>query len=486
MASHPINGNRTVRMADQTITDGDLLQAGSKILIGVSGGPDSVALTHLLSNFALRWSLSLGIAHLNHGIRGTEGNRDQDFVQGMADRLGVPCYTERLPKNALADVADQGPEASARNHRYRFLQQTASREGYDRIALGHNADDNAELILMRLIQGSGPKGLCGMKAKRPGWGEFNNILIIRPLINVQRLDIMAYLSKIKSEFVVDSSNTDTRFLRNRIRHRLLPLLEEAYNPNIRESLTRLARILQDEEGWVSELVDSQLNHRLVADAGVIELDVADFETIPIGMQRRLLRAAMGRLRGHLRKIHFHHVETLRDHIINGKGSWGLDFPDQIRVLKHERRIRLSIESLPLRKVRHPKSSIPDFHYLMERPGVLNIPEIGWKLRLKMIKAGIEDAETGQFATIFDMDKMVFPVTVRNFRRGDRISPFGMTGTQKVNKLFIDRKIPRLDRKKYPILLSEGEIIWVGGIRKSSHCMPDKTTRNRLKAELVLV
>jgi tRNA(Ile)-lysidine synthase len=486
MASHPTNDNRTVRTVYRTITDGDLLQAGSKILIGVSGGPDSVALTHLLRRFAPRWSLSLGIAHLNHGIRGIEGDRDEGFVQGMATRLGVPCHIERLPRDALADSGDQGPEASARNHRYRFLQQTAFAEGYDRIALGHNADDNAELVMMRLIQGSGPGGLCGMKARRPAWGEYKNICIIRPLIEVQRSAIMAYLSEIESDFVVDSSNTNPRFLRNRVRHRLLPLLEEAYNPNMRASLLRLARILQDEERWLNELVDSQLNHRLVEVAGGIEMNVENFEAIPIAMQRRLLRAAVGRLRNHLRKIHFHHVETLRDHIINRKGSWGLDFPDQIRVLRSGRRIRLSLEPLPLREARHPQSNIPDYHYQLKRPETLAISETGWQLRLRVIKTGVKHAETGQFATIFDMDKMVFPITVRNFRRGDRISPYGMTGTQKVNKLFIDRKIPRLDRKKYPILLSEGKIIWVGGIRKSNHCIPDETTRTFVRAELVLV
>jgi len=239
------------RRVRQAIEDHGMVAAGEAVLIGVSGGPDSVALLDVLHSLAAGLKIHLGIAHLDHNLRGAEGRADADFVARTAAQYRLPFYGHRVDSGDYRALRGRSVEEAARILRYRFLEATARRHGYERIAVGHNADDNAETVLLFLLRGSGPGGLAGI---RPQAGPH-----IRPLIRLKRLEINRYLDLCDLPFVSDRSNIDLRFVRNRIRHRLLPLLQSEFNPAIVESLNRLARIFQDEETWLQTITRDRID-----------------------------------------------------------------------------------------------------------------------------------------------------------------------------------------------------------------------------------
>ncbi len=464
-----------------------LLDPGDSVLVGVSGGPDSVALLHALRRLASDWDLRLAAAHLNHGLRGEEAKRDQTFVEKLADTLDLPFYIEQVTSEQFINAAGQGPEAAARKLRYRFFRETARREGFNRIALGHNANDNAELVLMRFLRGSGPSGLAGMPVMRDEIEGSRTVTLVRPLLDVRRKAILAFLADIKADYVIDSSNTDTRFLRNQIRHHLIPHIEKHYNPDIVGSLNRLSDILRIEEDWLTALTRETLRHQTVSGSeGTLEMDTEGFDRLHAALQRRLLRAAILKVKGNLERIRYRHVEAIRELALGGEKPAQLDFPDRLRASSAGRCLRFSVEKVPLRQAARVEETVPDFEYHLFEPSTVQIRETGWRIRISCPETTDIFAETGQLAVMFDMGKVDFPITIRNFRPGDRFNPSGMTGSQKLKKFFIDHKIPRAERRKYPLLLSAGNILWIAGLRKANIGLPDATTRDVLKAELLLV
>lgn len=431
--------------------------------------------------------MDLAAAHLNHGLRGEEAKRDQAFVQRLANALDLPFYAEQVTPKALMDAAGQGPEAAARRLRYRFYGKIACREGFNRIALGHQADDNAELILMRLLRGSGPSGLAGMPVMRLAIEITRPVMVIRPLLEIRRETILAFLADIEAEYVIDSSNKDHRFLRNHIRHHLIPHLEKRYNPDIVENLKRLSDILRTEEDWLTALIRKELRNCTISESpGLLEMTTEGFEKLHTAQQRRLLRSAIRMSKGDLERIRHCHVEALRELALGGGKPAQLDFPDRLRVSRAGRRLRFSVETVPLREATHVDETVPDFEYHLLEPSTVRIRETGWRIRLSRLETADIPLETGHLEAIFDMEQVDFPFTIRNFRPGDRFYPSGMTGSQKLKKFFIDRKIPRAERRKYPLLLSAGNIIWIAGLRKAGIGLPDAATRRLLKAELLLV
>ena len=238
---------KILRKVEHTLITRRMVQAGDTVLVGVSGGPDSVALVHIMLDLAPKFSFQVAIAHLNHDLRRDESARDEAFVVFLAEQLNLPVHVERQDVRRHQKNYRLSLEEAARQVRYRFYDAIASKFGYEKIALGHHADDNAELILMYLLRGSGPLGLSGIPPLR-------DARIIRPLMDIKRTEILDYIAAKSLDCVVDSSNRDSQYLRNRIRNRLLPQLKAEYNPKLVESLNRLASILDAEERWIESLI----------------------------------------------------------------------------------------------------------------------------------------------------------------------------------------------------------------------------------------
>ncbi|MBW1983625.1 MAG: tRNA lysidine(34) synthetase TilS, partial [Deltaproteobacteria bacterium] len=238
--------------AKKTISAFGMIQKGDAILVGVSGGPDSVALLHTLRFLAPDVSFTLGIAHLNHCLRGNDSDDDARFVLSLCEKLDLPCYMAKENVLAYKKQHRLSLEEAARRVRYEFYYNTAKTNAFNKIALGHHQEDNAELILMHLFRGSGPLGISGIPPIRKL--KKDNIRIIRPFIELSKTQIIDFLRKNNIEYVTDKSNQDTSHLRNNIRNDLLPLLKTSYNPKIIETLNRLSSIVRSEEKWMDDII----------------------------------------------------------------------------------------------------------------------------------------------------------------------------------------------------------------------------------------
>ncbi len=333
-----------VQHVDTTLKAHGMLANGDRVLIGVSGGPDSVALLLFLLESRGRLGLDLGIAHLNHCLRKNASDSDESFVKHLAGTFNLPCHTRAEDVGALAKKEHLSIEEAARNARYRFYQEVAKKKGYSKLALGHTSDDNAELVLMNLIRGSGPRGLSGIPPVRDNW-------IVRPMIETSKHEILEYLALNKQPHVVDSSNNDPIFLRNRIRHTLLPILEEQYNPSMKGALNRLSAILREENSWMEDEVRTVFKRVLLKqDTVEVQLSLDPFTNLPSALNRRLVRKAIRKIKGNLRRITLFHVDAAVKLALSGAQGDVLDFPDRIRVRKQKDRICFRQELQPLRSL----------------------------------------------------------------------------------------------------------------------------------------
>lgn len=319
-----------------------MVDSGDRVLVAVSGGPDSVALLLALHALKPRWDLSLGVAHLDHGLRPETAGTEKEFVGRLADSLGLAFFNRKADVRGHAVQAHLGIEEAGRELRYRFLEELSRDQGYRRVALGHNADDNAELVLMNLLRGTGPTGLSGIPPVRPP-------LVIRPLIELRRQELLALLATAKAAYLTDPSNEDQRFTRNRIRGHLLPLLARRYNPNIAAVLNRLSRITAAENEWMeqtaAELLARIVCHRQESGLG---LSLCEMKKCHPALQRRLIRLCLAQVKTNLRRIGFVHVEAIRGLIDQPCGS--LHLPGRILVVRHQTTLTMTRESTALRSL----------------------------------------------------------------------------------------------------------------------------------------
>jgi len=453
-----------------------MFQSGDRVLVALSGGPDSMAMLHSLRQLSSELSLRLGVAHLNHQLREKASDQDALFAAETAERLALPFYSRAEDVNAYQRAHHLSPEEAAREQRYAFLNQTARAQGYDRIAVGHTFDDNAELVLMHVFRGSGPKGLSGIPPVRGP--------IVRPLIRTSRSEITAFLLAAGIPWVDDATNRDERLLRNRIRHRVIPFLEETVHPAMSDSLNRLADIMRDEDAWLETYIESMFEDCLLERrADVVNLDVDRLGEMHPGAQRRIVRKSVAMVTGRLRKLTFRHVEAVLGLIQKGPPEGHLDLPEGLEVNRCYGKICFSKAS----PSGHPPDEHKGFVYELQKPDSLEIPEIGTILNFSVIdRATMPEIHlAGQQVAFFDMEKVRFPITVRNTRPGDRFQPLGMTGTQKLSDYFINQKTPRQDRHRCPVLLSGDTIIWVVGHRIAESVKVGPATRTVLRGELLL-
>jgi len=485
--------NKILRIVEQTIKNHQMFEPRDSVLIGVSGGTDSVALLHVLCKIAAKLSLTLGVAHLNHQIRDVDSDRDEKFVASLAGELKLPFYIQKKDVLSYKKHHKLSLEEAARRVRYEFLQQIATENKYNKIALGHQGNDNAELVLMYLFRGSGPTGISGIPPVRNDSIPFGKI--VRPLSGLFRHEIEDYLSAKKLEYVTDTSNEDIKILRNKVRSELIPLIKKSYNPRIVETLNRLSSIIRSEEEWIEDIITPIYeNAILYSEEKEIALSIPQLDRIHMAPKRRIIRKAIQSIKGDLRRITFSHIASVIKLIEKRAPAFGsLDFPNGITVIKKEDTLYISSGD----KVRSKKRSDSEnskslqFEYAISKPGLksesLWIKEADFQLSFSVIGANniIDIQSAGQHVAFFDMDSLAFPLVVRDFRHGDRFTPFGMSGSQKLKKFFIDHKISRTKRATCPVLLSANEIVWVVGYRQSEFGKVTRTTQKILKVQLSL-
>jgi tRNA(Ile)-lysidine synthase len=470
---------RLDRLFDETVARDGLIASGDSILVAVSGGPDSVALLHLLLARADRCRLHLGVAHLDHGLR-EESGQDAEFVQRMAAGLGLAVHVEKIEVARMQRQLHLSLEEAARKARYDFFRRTAGQQGYTKVALGHHRDDNVETLLLHLLRGGGRLGLGGIRPMRQG-------VYIRPLIRAGRIDIEDYLRRQELAFLNDRTNTDSTLLRNRIRHRLIPVLESDYRPGVRATLSRTAEVLAAEEEWIEDLL-RPVFEQLITDRrpGQMALAAAALGKLPPAAARRMVRSALRLSCGDLSRIGFAHVEQII-HLSRLSGEAGpVYLPGNLRVLRHQDQLVFAQQDPGLTLAPH---RVPpgDYEYSLPEAGVLLIRETGDRITLsEVLRQAVADPTAAGAQTAFlDRDAVQFPITIRNRRPGDRFYPLGAGGSQKLKKFFIDHKIPDAQRRRCALLVSGGRILWVAGHRIDHQARINPSTRRVLKAEVLV-
>jgi tRNA(Ile)-lysidine synthase len=456
---------------ETTIRHYNMLDEGDTVLVGLSGGPDSVALLHSLVTLGHRWSLRLVVAHLNHQLRGATADQEAAFVRRLSAGLDICCEIGSRNVARYGATHRLSIQEAARIVRYAFFDEVAAKYSASKVALGHHADDNAESILMHLLRGTGPLGLTGIPPVRHGY-------IIRPLIGLTKKDILAFLELGGFEYLRDRSNLNTKYLRNRIRHELLPHLKECYNPNTVCALNRLASILRDEEDFWDQEVRQILQDLLVDHApNRLSFMAGGLSDLHPALLRRLVRHAVLSLRGELKRLGHVHVEAVARLIAGPSPSGHLDLPQGVRVVRDREEVDFLLGT--------PEQN-PWFEYHIPRIQTTLIREIGIFLKLSLCDSSeVSHPKNYPLATaLFDLNAVTFPLKVRSFRHGDRFKPLGIAGSQKVKTFFINHKVPRSRRLRCPIVLSGGRIIWVGGYRIDDSAKITEETKKVLKAELL--
>jgi tRNA(Ile)-lysidine synthase len=460
----------------------DLFNANDRILIGVSGGPDSVALLSLIHN-TNRTNPSCSkifIAHLNHSIRGRESDEDEQYVIALTEKYDVPLFTEKRDIIEIARERKISLEEAARDERYKFFKSAAEKVGANVIAVGHNADDNAETILHRIIRGTGITGVSGIRPKRkltPG----SSINLIRPLLFTWRKDIIAHLEEENLSYRVDSTNIETDKLRNIIRMELIPHLEENYNAKIKKSLVALGETALQNCDYMetkAKMLFEDVWMNREAPLETIVLDVNKLKVSPQILQQMVIKEAIIRLDIPLKKLSNRNYKDILN-TLNSKKT------EVINIVKEYLNVRRDGNELHLSKNRYCAEEIPVFgETVIKVPGVTKLVDMnyGVKTEILEIKNGfLEEFKENKtnYEEAVDLDKVCMPLTVRTRKPGDRFQPLGSRGAKKIKAFFIDNKVPVMERDTVPIVTMNGEPIWIVGFRIDDRIRVSDETTNLL-------
>jgi tRNA(Ile)-lysidine synthase len=451
----------------QTLQALQMVNSGHTVLVAVSGGPDSVAMLHALYQLRERLAIHLIMAHLNHGMRPSAA-ADARFVEAMGRDLQIPYICETVDVPAYQRHHKLSPEDAARRVRYAFLRATAERQGAERIAVGHTADDQAETVLLRLLRGAGLRGLCGMP---PVHGP-----IIRPLIRVQRQAVMAFLQAHQIRFRDDPSNQERQYTRNRLRLDIIPQLRRGYNPQLVDTLCATAQLLAADEAALQAVTHERFRAACVQTTpGQVHLRVDGLKCLPIALQRRVLREALREALGTLQGLNAAHIAAIHRLMHTEAGSKGLALPhgavaerryDLLLIQRQVPAVAIAVdEPLPV-------------------PGQCTIDVLGVTLVSRLLgrRPLTTPFPTGD-AVWLDADMVGRDLRVRTRRPGDRLQPLGSAHDKKLKTLLIDAKMPRAVRDRVPLVVSATGIAWVVGVRIAEWAKVTPTTREVLSLQV---
>lgn len=422
----------------------NLFHPGETVVVAVSGGADSVALLDIMTR--LDCGLHLVVAHLNHCLRGAESDADEAFVASLADNYHLPFVSQRCDVADLARREQLSLEDAGRRARYAFLEQTAAQYRASSIALAHHQDDQAETVLIRLLRGSGGTGLAAMAGAA---GE----KLKRPLLQVSRAKLEQYLKQRGLTYRTDSTNADTAILRNSIRHELIPFLRR-YNPKVSERLAATAEILAGDEELLDSLTQAAYQKLAASESGRVNFQIEPLLRESRPLRLRLYRRALFELRGDLMRIGLAHLDAIDRLAASPRPNAEAKLPGAFKAWRCYGSLSIGHEA--------PQAS-PAWEQVVTGVGRYQLP--GGAVLVVERLSRPESFDTGsRWSAFLSADAVPFPWLLRNFRPGDRFTPLGMGGVQKVKDAFINEKVPPDLRRRIPLLLSEGEIAWVPGVR----------------------
>jgi tRNA(Ile)-lysidine synthase len=444
---------KVIETVRRTIRQHDLAGTRTRVIVALSGGADSVALLHLLSELDAAGELVVaGCAHFNHQLR-DQASRDEEFCVALAAACDVPILVESEDVRTRADENGQSIEHAASAARHEFFRRALTHFEAERIAVGHTRDDQAETFLLRLLRGAGSRGLAAM---HPRNGD-----VIRPLLACRRADLAAYLEQRGIAHVEDETNADVAIPRNRVRAELLPLLQERFNPNVVDVLADQAELARQEWLWMEAELELRNLEPGTLEHGTLFLEVSALELASVALRRFAVWKAMTRLAG-ARPVSFDHVEAVRQLMAEKTSTPAIDGPGQT-VQRIGARLVLT-----KRAARNSRAQLAAaFRYPLPVPGEVRVVEAGCVVAAKYagergadaIRAASGNRGVAVVAGNFGADAL----SIRNRRPGDRFSPPGLAGRKKLQDFLVDRKVPRAARDGVPLVVDRDDrIVWVAG------------------------
>ena len=430
-----------------------MLGANDRVLIGVSGGADSMCLALALKDLGYE----IAVAHVNHGLRGAASDEDAAFTKALAERLNAPAFIHKVA------LPPGNTEAAGREARKQFFNEVMQERGFTKVALAHTKNDRVETFFLNLLRGSGSEGLVSMA---PVSGT-----TIRPLIETTREEVEAYLKDRGQTWRTDETNFDLGFARNRLRHAVIPALLSEFNPNLVETLTRTVEILDGEDAWMRSIAHQWLNQNGTKEEHGFVIGVDGLEEVPIGLVRRILRTALRMAGSELRDVSFEQIEAIRGLLEHGKSGKLVEIPGGIEVAREFDRLVF----------RQPLAPAQNYEYELKIPGDVHIPELGKVFRAEIV--GSEVNETPSQRVFVDAESIGPYVRIRNWKPGDYYRPVGWPAG-KLKKMFQRARIPRSHRAKWPVVVADSTIVWVASFPVSREFAPRGSSQKVVALEAV--
>jgi tRNA(Ile)-lysidine synthase len=456
----------------RTIDRYGLLERDDRLVVGVSAGVDSMVLLHLLSAYREPFHLSLIVAHVNHGFRPEESEKEAEMVRKESERLGLPFEYGQFNVKEFQKLGGLSPQDAARRIRFHFFYDLLRKHHARKIVLGHNADDQVETILLRLIRGSGLQGLKGILPVREE-------TVIRPLLETWRGEIEAFAVRERIPFLLDSSNLKKDYLRNRVRLSLIPSIEKDYQTNFKEILLRTSTILREENDYLERGAKEAFEQIVREVKDVLSFKFSDYRSLHQAIRWRVTKRILGKVydRGMvMEEEEWSDVQKIYQKLHSTSPSFLLELAHGVWLEK-----RYDVVSVAKGGIR----AFPPFEVELIFPGRIFVQEIGKEVVIE--EAGLDEfrCDKASFDTAFmDLESLRFPLRMRNFRPGDRFCPLGVKGSQKLKDFFINHKVPKFDRPKIPLLISGEMIAWIVGYRIDERVRVTEKTNKILKIKVV--
>ncbi len=467
-----------------TIRTNRLIEQGDSVIVGVSGGPDSVCLLHILHSLSTDLDIKLFAVHINHMLRGLEALADENYAARLCREMEIPLTVKRVDVAAMAKDLGISVEEAGREARYKEFSICAERTGAGKIAVAHNRNDQAETVMMHMIRGTGLAGLIGMEYKRGP--------VIRPLLNIYRKEIEQYCKEAALSPRTDSSNLEGDFTRNRVRLELFPYLNKNFGANMVDSLYRLSEHASQDNDYLEQCAAGIYRKCMESEyAGQVSLRLEQLQSLHPAILVRVLKRAICDIAGSSKGIGSVHYRTVYGLIAKGNTGAQAELPGGIRAGISYGVLTLSaqnaIQKQPVQK--QQRKNVMDhlpFEVCITIPGNTMVEELNANI-ITDIESAIHVDKYGRMSynslvQIFDYDSLAGGINIRSRREGDIFRPFGSNGTKKLKKYFIDNKIPREIRCKIPLICTKNEVVWIVGYKISDKFKVTENTKRILRIE----
>lgn len=446
-----------------TIKKYKMLNSGDKVLIGVSGGPDSICLLHLLWRVKDELNIEIAVAHLDHMFRGYEAQQDAIFVKRLCEEMDVEFFTERIDVPKYIENTGYSPEDAARRIRYKFFEKVKSNIGATKIALGHNRNDHEETVLMNILRGSGLEGLIGIEPVRGCY--------IRPILEFSRDEIEQYITEQEIGYRIDRTNLTSEYFRNKLRLELIPLIKNEYCPHFGSSLRRLSEIAKTDISFIENEVEKVWKDVVTQENNKIIFDLNKFLPLHEAIKRRIVRKAVELLSDDLKDFEYKHTLMVVDFIKNAASGSNLDLPKNLIGEKRYNKFAL---------VKGPHRPSVNYCYDLSVPGKVYINEVGLTIEAALkIRDSNYQIKADPLIAQLDYDKIIGNLVIRNRKPGDRFFPLGFAHEKKLKDFFSDEKIPKEKRDQIPLVINNNQIVWIAGMRIDDRFKITDHTKNIL-------